>query len=134
MPEPLTQAEIARMKAEHVPDSRDPTICGAPNCFTPYEHSAGYPCDAALLLAELERLQTAKAWEAFPAYSGPPVPLPKEYIVATAPDPGPMNLATSSFIRAAHRNSEKILLELEQRNPQPTSPRPDPQSSAPAAQ
>lgn len=56
MPDPLSAEALARMKAEHVDDG-DGSCEGCPvttnRCGDMY--SVKWPCDAALLLAELER-------------------------------------------------------------------------------
>lgn len=69
MLEPLSAETLARMKAEHVPvdsgldDGR--TICNSNACWTDDGNDGDaeffatfFPCDAALLLAELERYKT----------------------------------------------------------------------------
>lgn len=57
MSEPLSAETVARMKAEHTPDDSDlnDAFCSKPDCL------ARWPCDAALLLAELERREQVQS-------------------------------------------------------------------------
>lgn len=66
--ERLTAADLARMRAEHVPDQDDLVINGSTVRFCQSEacYLEVWPCDAALLLAELDWREQAVARGTWP--------------------------------------------------------------------
>ncbi len=82
MPDPLSAETLARIKLSHHPEPRsDCLMLGDKYCISCEIYvSDEEPCDAALLLAELERVTTLKWWEGFPSYWGSPVKLPPGYV------------------------------------------------------
>ena len=84
MLDPLTSETLARMKAEHWETADGDCLTCKTEPYWGEVRKVPFPCDTALLLAELERVMTAKWWEAFPAYVEPDVVLPPGFEQASS--------------------------------------------------